>query len=235
VNPDKEMLMSSTTTLSSPAVVYPESDGKPMADNTRQGRWIVLLYTGVAGLFRPDEDVLVAPNVNWYPVEGEEKIVNAPDVLVAFGRPQGDRTSYKQWEEGGVAPQVVFEVLSPGNTVPEMAEKLQFYDDHGVEEYYVYDPELNDLLVYVRGRMTLRLVRPSHGFVSPRLKIRFDLSGDEMVVFGPDGRRFLTPHEIADVRSRAERLAELGRKLRAGQASEEELREFDRLTAPPPS
>src|SRR5215213_1518230 len=76
------------------AIVYPESDGKPMADNTKQARWIVLLYTGIAGLFRPDEQVFVAADVSWYPVEGEPKVVAAPDVLVAFGRPQGDRPSY---------------------------------------------------------------------------------------------------------------------------------------------
>lgn len=230
--------MNVTAAPARPEIIYPESDGKPMADNTKQGRWIVLLYTGIAGLFGHDEDVLVAPNLNWYPVEGEPTVVIAPDVLVAFGRPQGDRSSYKQWQEDGIAPQVVFEVLSPGNTVPEMAERLQFYDDHGVEEYYVYDPELNDLLVYVRGKMTLRLVRPSHGFVSPRLKIRFDLSGSEMAVYGPDGRRFLTPQEITDerrlldeTRKRAERLAGLSRKLLAGTVSEEEKQELARLAA----
>jgi Uma2 family endonuclease len=210
-----------------------------MADNTKQARWIVLLYTGIAGLFRQDEAVFVGADLNWYPVEGEPSIVNAPDVMVAFGRLPGDRPSYKQWEEGGVAPQVVFEVLSPGNDVFEMADKLQFYDDHGVEEYYLYDPETNELAVYVRGRAALRLTRPSHGFVSPRLKVRFDLSGEEMAVVGPDGRRFLTPHEIADerrlldeTRKRAERLAELSRKLLAGNASEEEKQELARLAAP---
>jgi Uma2 family endonuclease len=118
---------------------YPSSDGKPLADNTKQARWIILLDTALAGLFRRDKDVFVAADLNWYPVEGEP-IVNAPDVLVAFGRPKGDRPSYKQWEEDGVAPQVVFEILSPGNDVFEMARKLQFYDDYGVEEYYLYDP-----------------------------------------------------------------------------------------------
>src|SRR5262249_49212298 len=138
-------------------------------------------------------------NINWYPVEGEPTIVNAPDVLVAFGRPKGDRGSYKQWEEGGIAPQVVFEVLSPGNDVFEMADKLAFYDEHGVEEYYLYDPEKNQLAVYTRGAMALRRIQPAHGFVSPRLGVRFDLSGPEMTVHGPDGRRFLTPEEIEAV------------------------------------
>ena len=55
-----------------------------------------------------------------------------PDVMVAFGRPRGDRGSYKQWEEGGVAPHVVFEVMSPGNRAGKMAKKFLFYERHGV-------------------------------------------------------------------------------------------------------
>ena len=43
----------------------------------------------------------------WYAVEGDNKIRQAPDAMVAFGRPKGYRGSYRQWEEGGIAPQVV--------------------------------------------------------------------------------------------------------------------------------
>jgi Uma2 family endonuclease len=187
-------------------IVYPESDGKPMADNTKQFEWIYRLYGNLAAIFQDHEDVFVCGNQFWYPVEGEPQIVQSPDVYVVFGRPKGHRPSWKQWEEGGVPMTVVFEVLSPGNNFREMADKLQFYDDHGVEEYYVYDPDNNDLAVYVRGKAALRLTRPSHGFVSPRLGIRFDLSGEEMAVYHPDGRRFLTFEEAEAERSRNHQL-----------------------------
>jgi len=42
---------------------------------------------------------------------------------------------------GWRAHDVVFEVLSPSNTQQEMADKRAFYEEHGVEEYYVYDPD----------------------------------------------------------------------------------------------
>ena len=32
-----------TLSLASPEIIYPDSDGQPMADNTLQFRWIVLL------------------------------------------------------------------------------------------------------------------------------------------------------------------------------------------------
>ncbi len=107
----------STITTPSQKVFYPDSDGKPMADNTLQFRWIVTIKEGVDALFCQDPDVFVAGDLLWYPVEGEPKIRIAPDVLVAFGRPKGERGSYRQWEEGGTAPQVVFEILSPGNRI----------------------------------------------------------------------------------------------------------------------
>src|SRR5207237_366550 len=76
----------------------------------------------------------------WYPVEGNNRIRMGPDVLVAFGRPKGTRGSYKQWVEGGIAPQVVFEVLSPGNRAGELKRKFHFYQRHAVEEEYITEP-----------------------------------------------------------------------------------------------
>src|SRR6266542_2264595 len=117
-------------------VIYPESDGLPMADNTKQLRWIVVLYGNLAALFRDILDVFVGGNQFWYPVEGQPELRMAPDVYVVFGRPKGDRSSYRQWEEDNVPLTVVFEVLSPGNSGAEMMDKQVFYDEYGVEEYY---------------------------------------------------------------------------------------------------
>jgi Uma2 family endonuclease len=173
-------------------VEYPESDGKPMADNTKQARWIVILFDNLLALFADMADVFIAADLLWYPVEGEPETRIAPDVLVAFGRPRGDQGSYKQWKEGGIAPQVVFEILSASNSAIEMADKLDWYERYGVEEYYVYDQDSNRLIVYLRRGEVLRRVRPADGFVSPRLKIRFQMTAPEMTVFRPDGRPFLT-------------------------------------------
>src|SRR5262245_8223447 len=117
-------------------IVYAESDGQPMADNTRQFRWIVTIEGGLDALFKDDPNVFVAGDLLWYPVEGKPNIRMAPDAMVVFGRPKGDRGSYQQWHEDGIAPQVVFEVLSPGNRLAELIKKFQFYDRYGVEEYY---------------------------------------------------------------------------------------------------
>src|SRR5262249_15537875 len=238
-------------------VIYPDSDGKPVSDNTRQMQWIVVLFGNSSALFATARDVFVAGDLLWYPVEGHPEIRAAPDVLVVFGRPKGHRGSYKQWEEDNVPVTVAFEILSPKNTPDEMDQKLDFYEENGVEEYYVYNPETNRLQIWIRRGEAFRKVRPPRGFVSSRLGIRFDLSGAEMVVYRPDGRKFLSFEEIeaervaaarraeeAELRAdravqradaaerRAARLAELSRKVRRGQASEAELQELERLEEP---
>ena len=205
----KEGRPSSATTLPGlDEIVYPSSDGKPMAENTLQFRWIVAVKENLDHLFRDDPNVFVAGDNLWYPVRGHNRIRQAPDVYVAFGRPKGDRGSYMQWVEGDIPPQVVFEILSPGNRPKEMKRKFAFYEKYGVEEYYVYDPDRDTLTAHVRrgGRLT-RVERPD-GWVSPRLGVRFDLSAAPMRIFGPDGGRFRTVAEIAaaeeDERRRAD-------------------------------
>jgi len=200
-------------------IVYPESDGKPMADNTKQFRWIVTLEGGFEALFRDREDVFVAGDLFWYPVEGRPDIRMAPDVMIVFGRPKGDRPSYKQWEEENIAPQVVFGVLSPSNSLLEMAKKLEFYDRYGVEEYYLYDPETGDFTGWIRGEDgRLRVIDEIQGWVSPRLGVRFEIEDGELRVIRPDRQRFMTylelqqqaEHERQRAAKLAQRLRELG-------------------------
>ncbi|MEC4985167.1 MAG: Uma2 family endonuclease [Oscillatoria sp. PMC 1068.18] len=180
---------------SSSKIIYPDSDGQPMADNTKQYRTIVWIHAGIEALFKDDPDVFVAADLLWYPVEGNNTLRRAPDVMVAMGRPKGDRGSYQQWLENNLPPQVVFEILSPGNTLREMAAKLQFYDRYGVEEYYLYDPDTNDLTGWLRRGKELQVIEGMIGWVSPRLGIRFGI-GTELELYYPNGERFATYLEV---------------------------------------
>ena len=194
------------------AVVYPDADGQPMAENTLQFEWIVTIKEGLEAVFADDPQVFVAGDLLWYPVEGDPTTRAAPDAMVAFGRPKGYRGSYRQWEEGGVAPQVVFEVLSPGNRIGEMTRKFQFYERFGVEEYYVYDPDNNLLDGWRREGGRLVPVADTNGWVSPRLKVRFELGRDRLRLYGPDGRPFATYQELVRQRDAAQEAADEARK-----------------------
>ncbi|PZO57167.1 MAG: hypothetical protein DCF15_07460 [Phormidesmis priestleyi] len=200
-------------------VFYPDSDGQPMASNTEQYRWIVIIQQNLDWLLA---DAFVAGDLFWYPVEGRADISVAPDVMVAIGRPKGKRLSYRQWQESGVAPQVVFEILSPSNTRREMDAKLLFFERHGVEEYYLYDTEICELSGFLRGDFGLTPIPDMAGWVSPLLAIRFDVSSDELRLFRPDGSPFLSYQEViaqaelAEQRadSAEQRAAKLAEKLR---------------------
>jgi len=179
-----------------PEIIYPDSDGEPMAENTEQFKWIVLIKENLEIWFAGAADVFVAGDLLWYPVEGNNKLRQAPDTMVVFGRPKGKRGSYKQWEEENIPPQVVFEVLSPGNRSKKMFEKLLFYQRYGVQEYYIYDPEENELTGLVRYGDWLEPIEEMNGWVSPLLEIRFELTENNLEIYRPDGRRFLTSVEL---------------------------------------
>lgn len=220
-------------TVTPPQVIYPDSDGQPMADNTLQWEWIATIKGNLDILFRDDPDVFVAGDLLWYPVEGDNLTRTAPDALVAFGRPKGYRGSYKQWEEGGVAPQVVFEILSPGNRLGKMVQKFRFYERFGVEEYYVYDPETFELTGWLRRDDVLEEITEMNGWVSPRLRVRFDLALGELRLIGPDGRPFANAVVLARQREEAERRADEERR-RADEErrrADEERERADRLAA----
>ncbi len=188
------------TQLQSPTqkdIIYPDSDGQPMADNTKQFELIVLIKKNLDVLFANEPNVFVAGDLLWYPIEGDNKTKIAPDVMVVFGRPKGDRGSYQQWQEDNIPPQVVFEILSPGNSLKEMAKKLQFYDRYGVEEYYLYDPDKVDLTGWLRSEDGLEVIEEMAGWVSPRLGIRFELAEGELVIYRPNGERFANYLELA--------------------------------------
>ena len=209
-----------------PEIIYPDSDGQPMADNTKQFRWIVVIKENLELLFANVADVFVAGDLLWYPVEGDNKTRQAPDAMVAFGRPKGDRGSYKQWEEDNIPPQVVFEILSPGNRLNAMAKKLKFYERYGVEEYYVYDPDSVELIGWLRSGEELEVIEEMSGWVSPRLGVRFQLTPDNLEIFSPSGERFLTYVELAQLREQERQRTDEERQ----RADEEPQRADEALT-----
>ncbi|EDN66053.1 Protein of unknown function DUF820 [Beggiatoa sp. PS] len=166
-----------------------------MADNTKQFDWITNIVFNLRTQYQNDPNVFIAGDLLWYPIEGDNKTRRAPDAMVAFGRPKGYRGSYKQWLENDIAPQVVFEILSPGNTNSEMEKKFQFYQRFQVEEYYLYDPDNGQLKGWIRGGGLLRPIVSMNGWKSKRLGIRFELKDGELSLYHPNGKQFSTHNE----------------------------------------
>ena len=217
-----------STALQTPAaeIEYPDSDGRRMSENDLQYRWIVTIRGNLGVLFKDRPDVYVAADHLIYVKEGFPKLRRAPDTYVAFGRPKGDRGSYKQWVEDNIAPQVAFEILSPGNRLTEMAKKFAFYQRYGVEEYYLYDPDSGDLSGWLRSGESLTVIDEMEGWVSPRTQVRFAVEDDILVLYRPDGQRFESYLELL-ARAEQERIRAEQEHVRA----EQEHARAERLAA----
>ncbi len=216
-------------------VFYPESDGKPMAEGTEQGYWVRLIEGGMEDLFADDPNVFVAGDLLWYPVKGKPRVNAAPDAMVVFGRPKGKRKSYIQHLEGKIAPQVCFEIRSFSNDDKEMAAKQAFYDQHGVEEYYMYDPESGALEGWLRDKTDgkFKPIAQMKGWVSPRLKVRFELKDKTLQLFDPNGESFLSFVEARQLQRQAQERADTAR-LRADleyERAEQEQKRAERESA----
>jgi len=184
-------------------IVYPESDGAPMADNPTQGRAIRYLVHGFERLFHGRADVFVGGDFFWYPVEGQPTIVQAPDVTVIVDLPGPvadiDMPSYRQWVYGGRVLLAV-EVLSPSNTWAIMAKRFDFYERYGVDEYWVFDPYVGVLEVYTRDGGHLVRVRGAGAdgegpVTSPATGVVADVVDGRIRVAEPGGRTWLMPLE----------------------------------------
>jgi Uma2 family endonuclease len=221
------LVMAMQTTTTTTEIIYPETDGEPMASNTQQAEVMMTIKENLDALFADRPDVFVAIDHFWYPVEGRPDIRQAPDVMVVIGRPKGHRGSYKQWEEGGIAPQVVFEVVSSGNTEAEWAQKLEFYERYGVQEYYIYDPDRSEWRGYVRVGDRLEALGELEGWVSPLLGVRFGRGcGTDPGLYEPSGRRFVG---YVEVRRALE--AALAREMEARRLAEEARRRAEQERA----
>lgn len=183
--------------------LYPDDDGNPMSESTEQYRWIVLIKENLELLFTHQADVFIAADLLWYPIQvlTPPAPSQAPDVMVIFGRPKGKRRSYRQWKEANIPPKVVFEILSASNKTREgmeaMEYKFLFYQQYGVEEYYIYDPDEYTLEGWQRRDNQLVEIPQMSGWSSPLLGIQFDWQPkQELVLYRPNGQPFLSSIDL---------------------------------------
>ena len=121
-------------------VFYPESDGKPMAETDLHRTLLLDMVASVDRYFRHDPQVYVSGNLLLYYEEGHPEKCVAPDFFVVRGVPKGLRRIYKVWEEKK-GPDVVVELTSRSTHLEDLGNKRAIYEDLGVLEYYIFDPE----------------------------------------------------------------------------------------------
>ena len=127
-----ELLKGKILEMSVPSPIHQEISGN------LQGALFVFLKNSKCKLYTAPFDVR-------FPQKGESQVytVVQPDLCVVCDLEKID-------SKGCVgAPDLVVEILSPGNSKKEMKSKFALYQEEGVREYWVVDPERQLVFVYV--------------------------------------------------------------------------------------
>jgi Uma2 family endonuclease len=191
-------------------VVYPESDGKPMAETEAHRDAIIDLLLALQWHFADDDTACVSGNMLMYYAEGNPRKSLAPDVFVALGVGVRPRRTYKVWEEGK-GPDLVIEVTSPATRREDSRGKFAIYRDVlRVREYVLFDQLEEYLKPSLQG---FRLVEGRYepiGFIDGWLPsavtgLLLERDGQQLRLVEPaTGRRLATPREARMARLAAE-------------------------------
>ena len=123
------------------AVVYPETDGKPLPDGEYQAPLYVEILGTLQTHFSDRPDVHVNGNTMFYYEEGNPRRVISPDCYVAFGVDVERifrNNTYLLWEMGK-PPDFVLEIGSPSTARNDLGQKRDLYARLGIGEYWRYD------------------------------------------------------------------------------------------------
>jgi len=115
-----------------------------MAETDTHRNLMVDLIVALTNFFQDKPDVYVSGNLLIYYFEGDPTKRVAPDVFVVRGVSKGPRRIYKLWEEGR-PPDVALELSSRQTWREDLQLKWRLYEQLGVKEYFIFDPEYDYL------------------------------------------------------------------------------------------
>ncbi len=223
-----------TTTISQRAeVVYPSSDGEPLAESYVHIDAIINAVIALRNYLEGEQAIVFADQFLYY-VQGFPKFRVAPDVMVVFNVPPGARDNYKVWEEAQV-PSVIFEMTSAGTRERDEVVKKDLYESLDVPEYWQFDPKGEWIPEKLRGyRLQDGVYVPITDGRSEPLKLRLEIDEVLIALYREDtGEKLLASAELVQAlrqetvaRQEAEALLEQER-----QRAEQERRRSDRLAA----
>ena len=128
-----------------PTVVYPEEEKVPESELQGNARHYVQGALSIRYQERPD--IYVAGDMFVYYRMNDAAARLAPDVMVVFGAAESPpRPSWLVWREGGLTPDFVLEIASPGTVADDAGWKRDRYAAMEVREYWRFDPLGGELM-----------------------------------------------------------------------------------------
>lgn len=216
-----------------PPIVYPASDGEPVAETDIHRDLMFELIGALKAYFQAAPDVYISGNLFIYYVEGKPARRVAPDLFVVRGVGKHERRVYKLWEEG-VVPEVVIELSSRQTWKEDLERKRRLYAQLGVKEYFIFDPEYGYLIETLVG-YSLRNGRYVHLKVKDRrvmsavLGLELVDTGQTLRLFNPQTNSFLpTRAEQEQAQRQAEKAQRQAEEARRQEAAARQQAEASR-------
>ena len=212
-----------------PSIIYPSSDGIPMAESDTQRIPLMDTSAALSLHFSDRPDVYVSADILIYYEMGNPRRCVAPDVLVVIGVPDHRRDSYFTWRDGK-PPDFVLEITSNSTQARDATAKRDIYAAMGVTEYWRYDPTgryfdppligevLDNQGQYRRIDVSDR-DRILRGY-SEVLGLDLCVLNDEFRLYDPMGETWLPTLEESDAARRAADAARWDAETRANAATQ---------------
>ncbi|MBD2208708.1 Uma2 family endonuclease [Nostoc linckia FACHB-104] len=185
-----------TTAISTSEIIYPSSDGEPIAE-TYDHLYAILTTLEVIRQYLQGRRATVLANQFLYYVPGFPKLRVAPDVMVIYDVEPGGRDNYKIWEEKQV-PKVIFEFTSKGTQEEDKTTKKNLYEGLEVEEYWLFDPKGEWITQKLQGyRLRGDIYEPITDSCSQALQLRLAVEGKLIGFYRLDnGEKLLVNDEL---------------------------------------
>lgn len=171
--------------------LYPESDGKPMAETDLHRQIMMYCIEALKIHFQARLDVYVSGNNFLYYQRGNPRAVVSPDCYVVFGRDSALRNTYKTWEEAEILPAFVLEVTSQTTRKEDVRSKRPLYEGTlQIPEYFLFDPTGDYLKPRLQGfRMGMgryeALALENDSLHSEQLELDLRIEGNWLRLFDP--------------------------------------------------
>ena len=211
-----------------PTVVYPEEEKVP--ESELQGNARRYVQSALSIRYQEWPDIYVAGDLFVYYRMNDAAARLAPDIMVVFGAAESPpRPSWRVWREGGLTPDFVLEIASPGTVADDAGWKRDRYAVMEVREYWRFDPQSGELMPELLTGEVLDaageyrpspVARDATGILrghSALLGLDLCVVGSELRLYDPAAGEWLRSHaESEAARTAAEaRVAQLEARLRA--------------------
>jgi Uma2 family endonuclease len=198
---------------------------EPELESTVHLMQMIVLLTSLRWAWRGRQDYFAAGNLSVYfsTLQARNKDFRGPDFFVVLGTSPRPRDAWVVWEEDGLTPDVIVEILSPSTAENDRGEKRRVYERVlRTPEYVMFEPATGTLEVLRHAEGHYHPVSPDAAgrYPSRQLGLSFGVHEGMLRLFTADGALVPTPeeaatHEAARATQEAERAERLAERLRA--------------------